>query len=75
MDEVENGENVDIRAEIHVELSRRLLLRQVWLHPSFLSCVSSRKVMRFIEVVALEFSVERSCDGRCIERLGAGCGV
>jgi hypothetical protein len=31
--------------------------------------------MRFIEVVALEFSVERSCDGRCIERLGAGCGV
>jgi hypothetical protein len=75
MDEVENGENVDIRAEIHAELCRRISLKRVWLHLSFSSCASSQKVMRFVEVVAHEFSVERSRDGRCIERLGARCGV
>jgi hypothetical protein len=75
MDEVENGENVDIRAEIYAELYRRVSLGHIWLHLSFSSCVSSQKVMRFVDVVVLEFSIERSCDGRCIERLGAGCGV
>lgn len=36
-------------------------------------CASNQSVLRSVEVVVL--SVEGSCDGRCIDGLGADCGV